>query len=505
MTTTRTVPVDEPTARGMLPPATVFIGGEYVRGAGGVHHTHIHPGDGKPLGEWALAGAPDVDRAVESARSAQRAWAAVTPAERRDVLNRVADAYRDHHLELAAVAALEMGMPIRTAVAGTLGAVEWFRYYAGWADKIEGQVVPAFPIAGLDYTLPEPYGVVAVIIPWNGPVGSIGMKAGPALAAGNTVVIKPPELSPFAAIRFGELALEAGIPPGVINVLPAGPAGGEALVRHPKVAKVSFTGGSATARLIAATAAEALTPLVLELGGKSANIIFPDADLASAVPFAQSMGAMACAGQGCVLPTRLFVHDGVYDEVVDGIVGLTEQVRLGDPLDPTTQMGPVISAGAADRILGVIERARSEKSGTLLTGGSRRGGELAEGYFVEPTVFGDVDPGSHLSREEIFGPVLSISRFGTDEEVIEAANNTDYGLGAYLFTKDIDRAHRMAEELDAGSISINGFGAIGPSAPFGGNKASGYGREGGKAGLDEFLRPKNVFVGRQATGFAGWS
>lgn len=496
--------MSSPALETLVPDQRMIIGDSRPDSASGGSCPHTNPTTGQVQAEFDLAGAAEIDRAVTVAERAFREWRRVSPLQRAALLHRLADVIEQRAPELDQIAALESGVPVVPGGVSGFGAM-WIRYYAGWADKIEGQVVPAFPIAGFDYVLPEPYGVVGLIVTWNGPLGSIGMKAGAALAAGNTVVIKPPELSPFAAIRFGELALEAGFPPGVVNVLPAGPTGGDALVRHPKVAKVSFTGGSTTARKIMVSAAETLTPLVLELGGKSANIIFPDADLASAVPFSQSLGVVACSGQGCLLPTRLFVHDSIYDEVIGAVIEMTENTTLGDPLDPTTQMGPVISQDASDRILAVVERAKSEKAGTLLTGGGRRGGELAAGYFVEPTVFGDVDPGSHLSQEEIFGPVLSITRFADEQQVIELANNTAYGLGAFLHTKDLDRAHRVASELDAGYVSVNGFGAIGPSAPFGGNKASGFGREGGKPGLLEFLRPKNVFVAQGATQFAGWS
>lgn len=343
--------------------------------------------------------------------------------------------------------------------------------------------------------LPEPYGVVGAIVPWNGPMMGMGQKAAPALAAGNTVVAKPPEISPFGAIRFAELALEAGIPPGVLNVVPGGAEAGEALVRHPGVDKVSFTGGTATARLVMAAAAETLKPLALELGGKSANVIFGDADLDLAVTAAAFLGATLLSGQGCALPTRLYVHDDVYDEVVGGVVAQVEATAVGDPLAPGTVMGPVVTEAACDRIMGVIRRAEDEGAGTLLTGGRRLGGDLADGYFVAPTVFGDVDQNSALARDEIFGPVLSVLRFSDEDEVVSRVNDSAYGLSAYLHTRDVARAHRLAARFEVGSVVVNAFPAGSPTAPFGGVKQSGFGREGGRAGIDELLRPKNVFIG----------
>jgi aldehyde dehydrogenase (NAD+) len=244
-----------------------------------------------------------------------------------------------------------------------------------------------------------------------------------------------------------------------------------------------------------AAAAEQLKPVALELGGKSANIIFDDADLSTAVPMAAALGVVVLSGQGCALPTRVYVHDAVYDEVVDAIVELVRATKVGDPLDPTTAMGPVITAGACERILGVIERAKRESAGTLLTGGDRLGGELADGYFVAPTVFGDVEQRSDLAQEEIFGPVLSILRFRDEREVVEMANDNEFGLAAYLHTKDSQRAISVAHALEAGYVNVNGFAAMSPTAPFGGYKASGFGREGGRAGLEEYLQPKNVFFG----------
>jgi acyl-CoA reductase-like NAD-dependent aldehyde dehydrogenase len=437
-----------------------------------------------------LAGAAEVDAAVQVAREARATWRAVPMGERMAILHRLADLLDARDDEACAINALDNGTPVSGMRSGAYTAA-WTRYYAGWIDKLDGEVVP---VAGdaLDVVLPEPYGVIGAIVPWNGPMMGMGQKAVPALAAGNTVVVKPPELAPFGALRFAELALEAGLPPGALNVVVGGAAAGDALVRHSGVDKVSFTGGCATARSVMAAASETLTPLTFELGGKSANIVFPDADLDVATSMAAMLGAVLLSGQGCALPTRLYVHDDVYDEVVGRVVAQVEAVNVGDPFDPTVLMGPVVNAAACERILGVIARAVDEGAGTVLTGGKRL---ERDGYFVAPTVFGDVDHDSSLAREEIFGPVLSVLRFHDEDEVVAKANDSDFGLSAYVHTRDGARAQRVARQLEVGTVIVNGFPGMSPGAPFGGVKQSGFGREGGRAGIEEFLRRKNVVFG----------
>jgi acyl-CoA reductase-like NAD-dependent aldehyde dehydrogenase len=470
-----------------------MIGDERVaRGAGGTYEHH-DPTTGKVQAEVVLAGAPDVDRAVAAARAALPAWRATRADERAAILFRLADLLDARAEEAAVISALEIGGAVSVMGPGTYTA-QWVRYYAGWVDKLEGRVVPTYPATGFDYALPEPYGVVGVIPPWNGSMQGMGQKAAPALAAGNTVVAKPPELAPFGAYRFAELAMEAGVPPGVLNVVAGGPEGGDALVRHPGVDKVSFTGGIPTARKVMAAAAETLKPLAFELGGKTANIVFPDADLDRVIPMAAMMGIVVLSGQGCALPTRLYVHEDVYDDVAAQLVATVEGIAVGDPLDPATLMGPVVTEAACTRILGVIDDTVSADAGMLLTGGSRLGGELADGYFVAPTVFGRVDHDSPVARNEVFGPVLSVMTFRDEDEVVAKANDSEYGLGACVHTRDLERAHRVAAALDAGSVWVNGMG-MSPTTPFGGVKRSGFGREGGRAGLEEFVRTKNVFIG----------
>lgn len=479
----------------VLPRYSALIGSRWLTETSGTSFDHVNPATGKVQRTISLCGAAEMDAAVAAGEAARVAWANTSANDRRDVLLRIAGLLRSNAEELGSIATLENGVPSGFAplLCGELPA-EYFTYYAGWVDKLTGEVVPVYPMQALDYTVPEPLGVVAVVIPWNGPMTSIGQKVAPALAAGNCVVLKPPELAPFTSLRFAELCLEAGLPAGVLNVVPAGPEGGDALVRHSGIAKISFTGGGATARKVLAAAGEHLTPVLLELGGKSANIVFDDADLDKAVTMAVQVGIATLSGQGCVLPTRLLVQEGVYDEVVGQVIEVCETLQVGDPWDPDTIMGPVISAAHCERIEGVIHRAQQENSGRLLTGGRRLGGDLSDGFFLPPTVFGDVDNRSPLAQEEIFGPVLSVMRFKDDREAIALANDSQYGLGGFLHTSDVTRAHRVAAALDAGYIGVNGFPLLPPNAPFGGVKQSGHGREGGLAGLLEFVRLKNVYV-----------
>jgi aldehyde dehydrogenase (NAD+) len=372
-------------------------------------------------------------------------------------------------------------------------AADFLRYNAGWADKLGGDVISTWPVRALDYSLDEPYGVVGLIIPWNGPLASMGQMLGPILAAGNTVVVKPSELAPFTALRIGELCLAAGLPPGVVNVVPGGAEAGEALVRHPGIDKIHFTGSGSTAQRILAGALTNLTPVGLELGGKSAHIIFAGGDLRMAARQALT-GAVALAGQGCANGTRVLVEASVYDEVLRIALGRLKHVVVGDPMQQRTIMGPVVSADACERVLGVIARARDENHGRLVAGGERLGGELDGGYFIAPTVFADVDNGSDLEQMEIFGPVLSFMRFSSESDAIRLANDTSYGLAAYVTTNDLRQAHRVSRALAVGSVWVNGFTGLSPATPFGGVKRSGYGRIGGLAGVREFLRPKNVWM-----------
>ncbi|RUL92472.1 aldehyde dehydrogenase family protein [Verrucosispora sp. FIM060022] len=476
----------------LLPEPALWIGEERVVDSSGGRTDHVYAATGQPTTQVVLAGPAEIDRAVTLARESLPRWRDSSAEVRRDALLRLADLLLVHAESLAALQSLEIGLPIQLARRLPALAADHLRYYAGWCDKIGGEVLPTWPGRSLDYTLDEPYGVVAGIIPWNGSLMSMAQLLGPALAAGNAVVVKPSELAPFVGPRFAELAVQAGVPQGVVVVVPGGPSAGAALAGHPGVDKVHFTGSGATGRQVLAEAARNLTPVALELGGKSPHLIFDDADLRSAARYAMS-GVVALSGQGCANGTRLLVHSAVRDQVLQTLTARLRRVRVGDPADETTVMGPVVSGQACDRIIGVIDRARTAGA-QLLVGGGRCGGDLADGFFVEPTVFVDADRDTELVQEEIFGPVLAVSSFDTEDEAVELANATRYGLGAYLHTNDLRRAHRISRAVAAGSVWVNGAPGLMPSAPFGGVKQSGSARIGGLAGLREFLRPKNVWI-----------
>ena len=470
---------------------TLLIGGERLRQGSGAAFGHVNPSTGLVQHEMRLAGAAEVYRAVKTARAAFVGWGRSKPARRAEILSRLCDLVARDKDDLALLSALENGMPARQYTGRQSDIVQgWLRYYAGMADKLEGAVTASWPAENLEYTLPEPLGVVAAIIPWNAPVISLAMKVPAALAAGNCVIVKPAEFTPFTAMRFAELALEAGLPEGVLQVLPGAAEAGEALVRHPDVAKVSFTGGTAAAKRVMVACAETLKPALYELGGKSANIVFDDADLARAIPYSGAF-PMNNSGQGCQLPTRLLVHAPVYDAVVQGVRDTVAQLKQGDPLAADTFLGPVVSEAAMQRILGDIERAKSDRAGRLLCGGVRVEGP---GWFIEPTVFADVDPASHLAQHELFGPVLSIIPFADEAEAVAIANGTPWGLAGYVQTRDLGRAHRVAAQLNCGNVYVNGAMNVHPAAPFGGVGLSGHGKEGGRAGIEEFVRQKAVAV-----------
>ncbi|WP_102145801.1 aldehyde dehydrogenase family protein [Mycobacterium hubeiense] len=472
----------------------LLVGGERITQSTGGSHEHIYPATGQSNETVALAGSQEIDRAVTSAWEAHRAWMALTVDRRRDMLIDLADLVHEHLDELARLNVDDYAVPI--SFAGTALLLERFlRHYAGYVDKPHGASTPVNGSFDVNLIEREPYGVVGVITPWNGALAVTASCVAPALAAGNAVVLKPSELAPLAALRFGELCLEAGLPPGLVNVVPAGAAGGDALVRHAGIRKVHFTGGGATARKVLEAAATNLTPVVAELGGKSANLIFEDADLDAAAVLSAHQGPLMQSGQSCACASRILVHESVYDTFVDKFLSVIGTAQVGDPMDPAVSFGPVISQSAADRILATIDEAVSHRAGELLVGGKRLGGKLARGYYIEPTVFGAVDNASALAQTETFGPVVSIMRFRDDAEAVRIANDTVYGLNAFVQTNDLARAHRVARQLEAGSVWINQFSDMSPQGPYGGYKQSGFGRTGGAEGLHEFLQIKNIRIG----------
>lgn len=475
-----------------------LLGDRWVASSAAGVHEHRYAATGEVQAEVGLGGAADIDVAVSAARRAQPAWAALGADGRRHVLLTLADLLDAHRDEAAELGTLDNGTPVSVLRPGR-AAASWVRYYAELAVTLQPEALDV--PRGTATWRREPYGVIGAIPPWNGSMAGMGQKCGPALAAGNAVVAKPPELAPFGMLRFAELALEAGVPPGVLNVVVGGPEAGRALAGHRGVDKLTFTGGAVAARQVMAAAAGHLTPLALELGGKSPAVVYADADLDAAAGMVARAGTGLLSGQGCALPTRTYVHRDVYDEFVARVLAIVDDLVVGDPLDTATFVGPVVTESALERILGVIDRARADGA-TLLSGGSRLGGDLADGWFVAPTVFGDVDHASALATEEVFGPAQALLRFSTDQEAVTLANDTTYGLAAYVFTRDPDRLERLVGGIDAGVVMANGGGQLGPTTPFGGVKQSGFGREGGRAGYDEMVRGEDG-PGRSVASWAG--
>jgi aldehyde dehydrogenase (NAD+) len=469
----------------------LLIDGKRVPALSGRYFDTLNPATEQVLARVAEADAADIDLAVRSARAAfEGAWGHMRAADRGHALLRLADLIRQNIDELVELESLDSGKPVSAIRRQDLPAVlDTLAYYAGWADKINGQVIPARPDA-LTYTVREPMGVVAAIVPWNFPL-MIGMwKIAPALACGCTVVLKPAELTPLTALRIGELALEAGFPPGVLNVVPGfGKTAGQALVDHPDVDKVTFTGSPGVGRQILRSAAGNLKRVTLELGGKSANIIFPDADLDAAVKAAGS-GIFFNAGQVCSAGSRILVHEKIHDELVERLAARASMIRLGDPKDSATAMGPLISAGQMKRVLDYIEVGKNE--GARIAAGGTRHGDT--GYFVNPTIFTEVEHDMRISQEEIFGPVAAVLRFKDDEDAIRLANGTSYGLAAGVWTTDIGRGHRFAKRLKAGTVWVNTFGPTDVRLPWGGARDSGFGREHGESAIENFTEPKVVWI-----------
>ena len=485
--------LQEKTARFLAQTHGLFINNEWVEPQSGKTIDVINPATGKVFAKAAAGGASDIDRAVRAARTAFESgtWPAMPPVERSKLLWKLADAIEAAADEIGYVLSLDNGMPMMMAkFAGALGTARGLRYLAGWCGKIDGAVPTLSEPNKLAYTLREPIGVIGAITPWNFPFAMEADKIGQAMAAGCTIVLKPAELTPLGAILLGRLVQEAGIPPGVVNIVTGyGDPAGKALVEHPDVDKVTFTGSTATGKWIVQAAAATLKRVTLELGGKSPTFIFPDADLEKAIPGA-AMAVFANAGQICVAGSRLYVHRKVFDQVVAGVTGMAKALKVGSGLAPDTQMGPLVSQGQLDRVTGYIQSGRSEGA-QVVVGGERQG---SEGYFLQPTVLAETHRSMRVMREEIFGPVICAMPMDDEDldRIAKVANDTTYGLSAYIWTRDVGIAHKLARKIKAGTVQINGGVGLDPAVPFGGYKQSGWGRERGRDGVESMLETKAI-------------
>jgi len=474
----------------------LFIDGQWVDAESGKTFETPNPATGETLAEVAEADKADIDKAVAAARRAfEGKWSKLSARDRGRLLYKLSQLIEEHSAELAAVETSDNGKPIKESLYVDLPqVVENFEYFAGWATKIEGETIPV-PGKMFNYTLREPIGVCGQIIPWNFPLLMAAWKLAPALAAGNTVVLKPAEQTPVGAMELAKLIQEAGFPEGVVNIVPGyGETAGAALASHPGIDKVAFTGSTEVGKLIAKSAAENLTKVSLELGGKAPNIVFADSDMDQAVAGAM-MGIFYNQGQVCCAGSRLFVEETVKDEFLSKLKDKAERISVGDPMDKATQMGPQVSADQLERIKGYVDIARDEGAAVVAGGGSPDlDGAFKKGYFFRPTIFADVNNKMRVAQEEIFGPVVSVISFKDEDDLIKQANDTIYGLSAGIWTQNITRAHRFAREIRCGVVWINTYNMFNAASPFGGYKQSGYGREMGRHALDLYTQVKSVWV-----------
>jgi acyl-CoA reductase-like NAD-dependent aldehyde dehydrogenase len=473
----------------------LLIGGEDVQPGAGRVLPSIDPTTGATWAEIGAADAADVDRAVRAARAAfeGEAWRSLSPTRRGRLMMRLADAITEHAESIARVETRDNGKLYKEMLGQLRAIPEWLYYFGGLADKVEGRVIPHDRSSVFNYTLREPVGVVGIIIPWNSPVLLLMYTLAPALAAGNTVVVKPSEHASASVLETVRLAEQVGFPPGVINVVTGDGEAGGALVDHPDVARVSFTGSDATGRVIAGRAAGRLAGVTLELGGKSANIVFADANLEAAEAGILA-GIFAAAGQTCVAGSRALVAAEIHDELLARVARRAETIRLGDPMDEATQMGPIANPPQLARVTRMVEEARAAGADVVSGGEQGRVEGLPDGLFYRPTVLSGVDNTSRIAQEEVFGPVLTMIPFRDEAEAVALANGTRYGLAAGLWTQDVQRAHRVARQLQAGTVWVNLYRAVTYNSPFGGYKESGLGRANGAEAIDEYLQTKSVWL-----------
>ena len=477
-------------------PGKLIINGQPVDSASGKTYTTFNPATEEPICTVAEAGSEDVDRAVRAARAAfEGPWSKMKPAERQKVLWRLGDLILEHGDEIARLETLDNGKPIfESRQIDVPMAANCFHYFAGWVTKLAGETLPVSP-SFFTFTLREPLGVVGAIIPWNFPMIMVGWKAAPALAAGNCVVLKPAEITPLTAIRIGELALEAGLPPGVLNVLPGkGAIVGEAIVKHAGVDKISFTGSTEVGKHLMKLSADTLKKLTLELGGKSPNIVFADADLEAAVRGA-STGIFYGKGEVCAAGSRLLVEGSIYDDFVARLADRARKLAPADPLDPKTRLGALVSETQMNKVLGYVETGGRE--GARLAAGGQRQPVNGKGWFVQATVLEGVENRMRVAQEEIFGPVLAVIRFDDVEDAIRKANDIPYGLAAGVWTRDVKKAHAVARRLQAGTVWVNTYNFYDAGMPFGGYKASGFGRDLGPECLRDYTQVKSVWMNIQ--------